>query len=209
VSLKRLYNRFLKETASIDLSFDAPYPNVRPFDQSCKMPHKYSHEMCVVRLHDAWARFCRELIFLCAACEPTTISGVVVARAPGVSDRSDVLPALLASYPAGKPPWWEPRWGDPGECLDAAQRLNVSNYSRLSSGLSISPSPVDDLRFIRNFFAHRSEKAARKVHPIATSYGFARLTPALTIVETVIPPGVPIFKKWINDLDIMASQACT
>jgi hypothetical protein len=208
VFLSTLYQQFLKETASIVTTFDAVLPNVRPFDQSCINPHTNSHQMCVIELHDAWARFCRELIFVSAACRPTTFSGLIVPLALGITHRSQVLPKLHASFPKAKPFWWEPRWGDAGACLDAAKRLKVNNYADISSGLTITPSPAENLRHVRNFFAHKSQGTALKVKNVAATMALPNAS-ALSLVETTVPPGITILTKWVDQLHDMARIACS
>src|SRR3546814_18217376 len=61
-------------------------------------PNQLTCEMCVLRLHDAWARFCRELVIASAIGHTFTLGGTVLKAAPGISSRASVIPALLATY---------------------------------------------------------------------------------------------------------------
>src|SRR6266852_6287401 len=114
VAFKKLYTRFSTECTSILALFERPLPP-RPADAKlCQAIHQKNRELCVIQIHDAWARFCRELIVQSAACRPVSLGGSVIPLAPGVTHRNDVMARLLATYPkkTKKPPYWEPRWGD-------------------------------------------------------------------------------------------------
>ena len=162
---------------------------------------RLSREMCVMRLHDAWARFCRELIVISAYAKPITTQAQQVQRAPQIKKRNDVIPKLMSTYKKRR---FEPKWYDAAECLDAAKRLKISNFAAIMSGLGLSPSPVEDLTYVRNFFAHRSYENAQRVIGVATKLNVSTaLRPDFIVVETV-PPGVSIFRKWVNQLHTMA-----
>ena len=55
-------------------------------------------EMAIIRLQDAWSRFCRELVILSAIGKTETIGGVILSPSPGVKNRSSVIPLLLSTY---------------------------------------------------------------------------------------------------------------
>src|SRR5260370_15756449 len=56
-------------------------------------------EMVVIRLHDAWARFCRELIILSAFGHTHTLSGVPLAPcSAAITSRNLVVPTLFSTY---------------------------------------------------------------------------------------------------------------
>src|SRR4051812_34656847 len=83
-SLQEPYRRFLQETewlrrAASEASgaLTQGPPPLSPLRLPC--------EMAVVRLHDAWSRFSRELIVLSAGAKPSTAAGVKLPLAPGVA----------------------------------------------------------------------------------------------------------------------------
>jgi hypothetical protein len=119
----------------------------------CSKVHLWCQEMCVIRLLDAWARFCRELVLTSASKQPETAGGIRLPLAPGIKDRKDALKALRAVYTRFP---WEPRWVDPQSCLNAANILKIANYPTISAGIAVTPSPVEDLRRLRNFLTHRN-----------------------------------------------------
>ena len=164
-SLVKPYRRFLKETTSLAHILESTAsPSAHTRHQ------QLIREMCVIRLHDAWARFCRELVVLSTYAQPLTAQGQRVPRVSGIRDRQQVIPALIKTYQRRTA---EPFWHIPMECIDAAHRLNVANYSAIAGGLGRSSpqSPTDQLRQMRNFFAHRNVDTAQDVTQIALSLG--------------------------------------
>lgn len=157
-SLVEPYQGFLTETEWILDSF-----NVALFGLTLTAGH-HSHrlvcEMAVLRLHDAWARFCRELVVLSAGCKPYTATGSWLALAPGITCRKDVIPKLLSTYNKTK---YEPSWSTAAKCLDAAQRLATPNLSTVTAAVGATNSPAEELRNVRNFYAHRWQDTALKV----------------------------------------------
>lgn len=206
----RLYKNltaFYAECNPLLRHFLARIPSTPACGLPCVDRHVLTQELCILRLYDAWARFCRELIITSAYAGPVGISGGAVSAVPGIGRRSEVLPALRATFSRPKPIWWEPKWPDAVEALDAAQRLRLSNYSRISSGLALSPSPIDDIRRIRNFIAHRNQHTAIEANRVILAAGCLPGNPVV-FASTVIPPGVTVFEKWVSDLYIIAELAC-
>ncbi len=163
-------------------------------------------EACVIRLHDAWARFCRELVVVSAYRQPLTAQGVSVTRVVGLSRRRDVIPALLSTYKKKRN---EPAWAIPTFCIDAAQRLGVSNYGEINSGigLSISPSPTDQLRHVRNFVAHRSEETAQNVRQVARDLRLPIEPQAYAVASFSVKPNFTENENWAMQLRMMAGLA--
>ena len=150
--LGAIYQRFGKETAMLTQTLEASIAS--SIHTPLTIQQHFVVELCVIRLHDAWSRFCRELVVTSAYAKPMTAQGDRVPRAPGVKRRDQVIPKLLATY---KKRSQEPYWYLTDQCLDAAGRLKVSNYSAIASGIGISfpdmsPSPNDQVRLVRNFF---------------------------------------------------------
>ena len=166
----------------------------------------FAAEMCVVRLHDAWARFCRELVVTSAYAEPTTASGTKIPRVQGIRRRSQVIPKLLSTY---KRRTQEPSWYLARDCIDASSRLQVANHIAISSGIglsfpTLSVSPNDQLRMVRNFFAHKNWDTAREVRQVARSLDVPNNDNPSTLPTTLIPPGITVFAFWVNCLRSMA-----
>lgn len=162
--------------------------------------------LCVIWLHDVWVRFNRRLIVESARGRPRTVTGHRLSPAPGVASPQSVILQLRRLNPK-KPPWWEPRWGDPTECIDAARRLRVTNLSTISAGLGSTPSPVDDLRLTRNFYAHRGQETAHDVIQIIRRNGLTGIQHADQLIVAPIAPGMLLFENWAFDLLVIAEAA--
>jgi hypothetical protein len=157
--------------------------------------------MAVVRLHDAWARFCRELIILSALGRTVTLSGVPLApSSPALANRNSVIAALLATYKKKK---YEPRWSDAVECLDAAARLKIANLPTVSAGLSASNSPADEIRQVRNFYAHRRMESA--IRALATKAFSHPTRPVASDLASFTTGGDRIIESWVRRLIVVGT----
>jgi hypothetical protein len=192
--LGKLYRRFVNETLLVLDCFSNARNAVCPAQVE---------EMSVIRLHDAWARFCKELIVISSYARPYSTNGMVIPRAPGIDSRQNALNRAMIRTRGGNRR--EPRWADANESIDAAQRLGIVNLSNVSMGLGVTPSPVDDLRRVRNFFAHRNDTTAQHVRRIAHSIGVPMQTPPRELLRQLqAPSGVTLFETWVNKLRHMA-----
>jgi hypothetical protein len=211
--LKHLYQRFVKETALILQRFNTPGLSAHGHTETWASVHLDCKEMCVIRLQDCWARFCRELVIMSAVYTLRMRGGSVlspVSQASGTLRPHDIIPELrkrFSSRKKSKPDWWEPKWQDSHETLDAANILKIANYLQVSAGLSLSGTTLDEIRYVRNYLAHRSKKTAQK---IASSLGVApsHNSPIEAILSHVVPPGVSRFEYWVRTLRQMA-DVCT
>lgn len=165
---------------------------------------RLSAEMSVVRLHDAWARFSREIIVLSAGARPYTATGVRLSTAPGVNRIADVIPTLLSTY--RRPRRFEPRWARPPECIDAAQRLRIPNLSTVAAALGATNSPAEEIRPIRNFFAHRGKNSANEVR-VQSFFTSMDKVNVESVAGKLVPPGIIMFELWIVNLRLVATAA--
>jgi hypothetical protein len=200
VKLEFVLHRFLKEGARVRLAFLASL--VPDQGRECEASHPLGREMAVVRLHDAWVRFCRELVLESAAGGAVTLSGVKLRRV--AKTKSEALNRVRALHPRR----YEPRWGDPTLCLRAAGTLGLRNYSQVSAGVGLTPSPIEDLQLVRNHLVHR-HVGGREVDEIRDDLGLPIGARAIDLVEAPVPPGIPLLIRWSDQLQIMARLACT
>lgn len=200
ISLAKQYRRFLVETAWLLESFDVARSTLHTSESGL---HRLGGEMTVVRLHDAWARFCRELVVTSASCKPYTATGIQLRRAPGVKRRADAIPTLMSKYSKRK---FEPRWADAAECIGAARHLQIANLSTISAAIGAINSPVDDLRHVRNFFAHRWKGTANKIKALSFYNPSINLN-LEDLVGQIVPPGITRMESWIIDLRLVAEAA--
>ena len=198
-----IYKKFARDCSLLTETFDSTLRT----NNEChlqRIRNQFIRELCVVRLHDAWNRFCRQLIVLSAGARPRTANGVRITRAPRVRKYEEVIKILISTYHRKTT---EPAWHNPTECLDAARRLRVSNYLSINQGLSLSfsgPAPTTQLTAIRNYFAHRNSSTSRRVKTMAQSMFFAGVPIASDIVASIVQSGTTLFSLWVIRLKQMA-----
>jgi hypothetical protein len=160
-------------------------------------------EMAVIRLHDAWARFCRELIILSAYGRTITLGGLQLKPcSASIQRRSSVVPLLLSKY---KKRTYEPKWGDAADCVDAASRLSIMNLSTVSAALGAVNSPADEIRRVRNFYAHRRKGAAMKA--ASTNLFLNPLRPVVFELVGYTSGGNRLIESWVAGLIVVATAA--
>lgn len=201
-TLTEPYERFLNETAWLLSSFEIALVDIQAMPIDAKLA-QLGAEMAVIRLYDAWARFCRELVILSAGCRPYTYSGSRLDLAPNISCRSDVIPRLVKPHRKRS---YEPEWPKTIECLDAAQHLTIPNFGTVSAALGATISPIEEIRNVRNFFAHRGYRTVRGIqgqsfHTPITRYKVEDLA------GQMLPPGVTRMEFWILQLRLVAYAA--
>lgn len=203
VRLQALAVKFWGEGDLVLQRFSHIFPNGH---QICSALHTWTQEMCVIRLQDAWARFCRELILVSASEQPLTAGGTTVPRALGISRRGDALVALRRVYTRFP---HEPRWFDAQACLNGATILSIRNYAAVSAGIGVTPSPLDDLRDLRNFLSHRNETTAANVRAASVRNSLVANLDVIAILKSTNlgPPPVTILELWIKQLQTMAQIA--
>lgn len=202
-SLQVPYRQFRKETTSISDGFHrcmqeltlARAEGTRDF-----LPLRLSGEMAVLRLHDAWARFCREVVFMSASCRPYTLTGNRLPFAPDITCRRDVMSKLMTVRRV------EPKWYDAMECVTASRQLRISNVSNVSAALIASNSPADEIRVIRNFFAHRGNETASKIRNLSF-YRFGKLLTVEELVGETLVSDLYRFDIWVIELANVAEAA--
>jgi hypothetical protein len=202
VRLQSLAGRFWSESELVVRRFSYVFP---PGHGSCSEFHLWRQEMCVIRLLDAWARFCRELVLISSSEQPLTAGGTRLPLAPGITGRKDALRTLRTLYTRFP---WEPRWTDAQACLKAANLLGIANYSTISTGIAVTPSPLEDLGRLRNFLAHRNEGTAAEVRAAAVNVGMAPTSNVIAILRTVTGAStLSVLQLWIKQLQTMAQIA--
>lgn len=201
-TLRQLYYKFYMETEWLMYSCNGSLVGIALHNMNESL-FRLGGEMSVVRLHDAWARFSRQLIIMSAACEPYTYSGIKLGRAPGIRNTTDVIPKLLSTYQKAK---YEPKWYDAVGCIDAANRLKIQNLHTISSSFGSVSSPSEELRRVRNYFVHRGKNTAALVrkHPSLAHISCLKLE---SIVGDRVYPGISRMEYWVNGLRLIAMAA--
>lgn len=154
-------------------------------------------EMAVMRIHDAWARYCREQILLSAVGNHQSLSGLRITPALGVTSRNAALLTLLR----GNLNNWEPRWADATKAISAATALAISNLPTISSALAAVDNPAEDVRRVRNYFAHRTSRTASEA--IATGL-FPSGRPNVWDLGLPTHAGVNTIEHWSGRFELVA-----
>ncbi len=195
-----VYRRFLLESEELRQRFKQSI--FLPIDKTLDIAG-LSAEMAVIRLHDSWARFSRELVICSAGGNGVTESGIHLPKAPNITGDGDVIPKLISTY---KKRSNEPSWFSAKECIDAAKRLNVQNYQNILVSIGSSNSPSEDIRIVRNFYAHRCKNTAEKIRNRHWFDYKMRLRPEF-ILEFKVTGGISMFELWIIQLQAVAKSA--
>lgn len=172
----------------------------------CAPAHPISREGAIIQLQDQWSVFCRGLIIRSWVGDVRTLGGREIPIRLGHVSPEACLSALRATYTgkSKKRSYWEPKWFDANEAIDAARRLQLPNAAEISAGLGLTPSPLDEIRAVRNFIAHKGLESASRLrrHGARAS---AQEVDAFVLAPTV--GGASRFERWVAQLDVMAYSA--
>ena len=96
-------------------------------------------------------------------------------------------------------------WYDAADCLDAAQRLAITNLATVSAAIGAANSPADAIRFVRSFYAHRKQGTAQNA--IATGLFSHSSSPAVFDLASYRGAGETIIESWVKRLMSVAVTA--
>lgn len=161
-------------------------------------------EMSIIRLYDSWARFCREAVIISAYGKTTTLSGTNLKSSslPAITSRSQVIPVLIATY---KKRLHEPDWERVDQFVDAGQRLALQNLSTLAAAFGATNSPADEIRHVRNFYAHRRQGSC--ANALATNHFPLLHRPIVFRLNEYRTGGSTVLESWIQRLLAVAVAA--
>jgi hypothetical protein len=167
---------------------------------------RFSAEMAVIRLHDAWSRYCRELVVVSALGRVQTLGGVYLSPGLQATNRRQVIHAAVTTT-SGKVRWV--KWGVATECIDTATRLRIANLNTVATALGATNTASEEVRTVRNFFAHRS-RGAREMAVNTNRFPLLR-RPNVWELAIGGPPasglGLTTFEIWIDNLEATAEAA--
>lgn len=166
----------------------------------------YVAERALIQIQIEWEHYVRAVILDSATGSYRNARGPVASRTYlSVSSRDAAAHLLIASYPKRQ---YEPDWYLPSQAIDAAVRLDISNLAQISSELGVTPWPIDDLRHLRNFIAHRSKRSALSLR----GSGIVPLSDSIDILRTAFgysPGGTKRFSEWISFAKGVAGRLVT
>jgi hypothetical protein len=211
------YTDFKIECEEILASFSAPARGDR--HQFGVNSGRIAREGSVIALHDAWIRFCKNLVLRSAYRQFETRSGRVLSPPKG-RNQTEAL-AFLASNLASisYKSFGEPTWFIPAATIDAADVLDVPNRSTIAAAIGVSSlrstvsptagvqanaSPPQEVQSVRNYIAHRGKSAAARMSPLMTRHGAGNV---LHLLDAPVAGGIKLFESWVYDMLDMADFA--
>lgn len=204
MNLADVCKEFEGDAAEIRDCFLAPVPKGTTYDTSCLLPHAYSVEICVIRLYCSWQNYCRQLVLISAYGEPLSLTGAQVPRVLASEAAAIKTVKDYSRKTTGRA--YEPNWADANKCMKAAQHLGIANFSRVAAAIGSTPSPAEDLRAIRDYYAHRNDETLRKVLPLP-HLGGRNIIDLPDILRQPTRAGVSLFEDWILTLSIIGRNA--
>jgi len=159
-------------------------------------------ERCVIQLQIEMELFIRNFILDCATGRFSHSAGIVNStHAQPFKNRENACDFLLKKNNSRR----EPQWAIPKNAIDAATTLGLSNVAQISAELGVAPWEVDNLRFVRNFIAHRSKESALKLR----AFGLASPKDAIDPVAIIIaasPQGGKNYERWAGFIRGVATR---
>lgn len=162
----------------------------------------------VIRLHDAWARYCKDLVLVSTAGEVFTTTGRHIKPVGGIRSRKEALALLRSKYPKWRQrrTVWEPKWFDPRETIEAATLIGVGNLASMGA-LASAGVATEDLRDCRNFLAHRDARTNRAIDAIRRRVGVPMAMTVEDLANATVPGGATLFELWCYELRQKAMNA--
>lgn len=152
--------------------------------------HVFCAEKALMQIQVEWEHFVRDLILDSATGTFRNSSGPVVSQVfPKIRSREAAAHILVASYQNRR---FEPDWYIPTEAINAAIRLDVSNAAQISAELGLTPWPIDELRHLRNFIAHKSKRSALSVR----GTGLVPSTGEIDVIDIALEYGAGGIKRY-------------
>jgi hypothetical protein len=168
---------------------------------------------CLIGLHDAWSRFCREAIVASAVGGVVTRTGSHVVPSPVLPVGTDPLDFLQQHWPrkgSGICYADGPDWYDPFKADLAAKILQINNYAVFSAAILAKADTPTELKACRNYLAHRNagtednaniRKLRSRIKVAATTAHTEKLA------EQIVSGNITLFEEWCIELDTIAATA--
>lgn len=152
-------------------------------------------ERALIQIQIEWEHFVRGLILDSATGSFSNSAGRVYSTTfSSIRSREAAAHKLVSLFPRSNK---EPDWYLTPKAIDAAMKLGVSNLSQIAAELGVTPWPMDDLRHLRNFIAHKSKNAALKVRTSGITIASKRIE-ALTLSLQYGVSGDKNYMTWVG-----------
>jgi hypothetical protein len=206
LELEKIAHQFAKQAYRLLLTFEAT--NHTETGSCCSKSHQPTRSDCVINLHNQWFNFCRTLVIKSSEGGATTRSGILLSRSTVLPIGIDTIVELRRLSGSRLPPFWEPHWADASGIIAACRTLNTPNFSNITAAIGVTNSPAEAIRVSRNYLSHKNLGTANKVVTELIGHG-ARLPLDLdALLLQVVSPNTTLFKSWVDDLSMMAFNAC-
>jgi len=199
-TIAEVYKRFLKRTSHLVSIFDYQMDISKSY-ASVEEVNKYIRSFILIRLHVAWANFCRELIINSAIGGHNTASGILLSKGTAVTDWNSIRLTLQNQSRTYHIPWHIAH-----HSLRIAQILGIQNYNQVSSALG-SPSHIDCILAMRNFLTHPNEVSKMEYDNALVNIGINYRIEPLSLLKTRVTGGASLFGLWVSELQNMAESS--
>lgn len=149
-------------------------------------------EHIIFQLQNVWEIHVRNFILISATGRAIGGSGQIPASIPRKYRSREAACHFLLLTSRNR---YEPKWYRPADAIRAATTLRLANLADVAAAIGSTPWPLEDLRLIRNFFAHRSRSSALELRAL----GWFQPGDTISIETTLmpyVPGGVRRFNNW-------------
>ncbi len=162
-------------------------------------------------MQDCWTRFLRDLVLRSALGNARRADGRLVGVGPlGRMYERDARVLLQKKWPGGKkPPYFEPSWYSPDHTSRAIQVLQPNNGNDINTAIGSRNNPIEELRAVRNFAAHRGHTSAGALQPLASAWLPSWRQPSDLLLQALTIPGTTEsrFTQWSRRFRLVAAAA--
>lgn len=205
--------RFVKMQLSRRLSkfnsrVDTLTSGLSEFDGITELSEKHIKiiERSIMQLQLEWELFIRNFLLDCATGHFENEDGIVSSYlTQSFATREIACHFLLANF-RRNPQTREPDWYLPRIAIEVADFFKLSNRATISAELGITPWEVDDLRYFRNFLAHRSKYSALKLRQTGLVAQGATIN-SVTVAFAYSPSGAKNYQRWSGFMKQVAARA--
>jgi hypothetical protein len=153
-----------------------------------------------------WAQYSQSF-FLSVAFGARDVSGNRIVATPAAALEEAIDSAVWALRPklAGTKRAWQrhelPDWQNKGHLSRAVRAISPRLWPDVDTALSYSTRALSDLPTMRNYYAHKAERAAASARGVGTHYGITRRLSPEELALTQ-PPGSSdtLLEGWLADL---------
>lgn len=103
----------------------------------------------------------------------------------------------------------DPTWGDISKFVDIIMGLAPTNRLILLGGFGLPLNGPKHMQLVRNACQHKNVETIKKLTTIRLQYtSYASNSPSLIIWEVDISKNMPAYLSWLDDMEIIAQNAC-